>query len=845
MDNSHKCKKCHQSITEGHAYELGGDRWHIECFKCSKCDKELGVNSNFLMLGTGSLVCSDCSYSCKLCGKKIYDMAILTGDQAYCASCFKCKSCKRPIEDLRYARTSKGLFCMPCHHKLVEKKRRYEAIKAQRPRAASQPERSQPVEKTQQTDEKKQIFDDLDSSRSLSAVQKVQVTSPPKVTRSPVAQMVQASPIPVKKEFDGELLTIPLRSPNRNTVSPNVQPVAAFTSPKIEDFSHLNLATPTPTKNNRASLSGVVSPGNRNAFIFENEPDSFIDLSDDENEYENLVRTQDPTLLTRSPMSPVPHTPERRAESPAKGLNITGLPAEKREPKPEPQEIEQEEAKEPVSDLARDKENTGTHSRKSSGGFGRSLSIKNVFNRHKKSNSNTGTGADRVKIQSLRDAASPKLDQDDFLKTPDFGSPIVNQKLTPSEYSSPQYSHTRSRSDVVYDDSRPDRQVSQLENQILLLRTEIATLTSTKATLQRDVQSLTSEKTALESDISRLKEVKDKKEPEVIPVKDDDSVETPGSTQSENTLSEQMKPTVSKKMSSTDDLTDRPKKSGFIRRIFGNNGQSQPLGVNSVGSPTLQNIGSPKNFRQIDDSFTGSQEDLEEARPQGGLSTLIKSRSTNFLRVHAYPGGKPLYHCTLQERAEIEMKTVPFVFSCCLAEIENRGIREGIYRVSGSSLAIDKIEKFFETVDLSSERDVGRVSTVLEGDINAVAGMLKRYLKKIPDPVIPFKNYEQYIEISKAQNNVDKTDMLRELLSDLPEANYYVLHQLTQHLGLVVHNSRVTKMTFSSLATVFAPTLARDNTFNPQKEIMDNGAKTATTEFLFRNYIDLFAKPTF
>ncbi|KAG7665188.1 RGA2 [[Candida] subhashii] len=123
------CKKCNQPINEGHAYELGEDRWHINCFNCSKCNISLGCNSNFLVLGNGNLICSNCSYNCKQCGRKIDDLAILTGDQAYCSNCFKCRSCKNKIEDLRYARTSKGLFCMECHEKLMARKKKYDAKK--------------------------------------------------------------------------------------------------------------------------------------------------------------------------------------------------------------------------------------------------------------------------------------------------------------------------------------------------------------------------------------------------------------------------------------------------------------------------------------------------------------------------------------------------------------------------------------------------------------------------------------------------------------------------------------------------------------------------------------------
>lgn len=131
MSTTRVCKKCNTPILEVHAYELGDDRWHTHCFKCLECDTLLGCNSNFLVLGDGNLICSNCTYNCKQCGKKIDDLAILTGDQAYCSNCFKCRACKLKIEDLRYARTLKGLFCMACHEKLVAKKRKYDMKKRQ------------------------------------------------------------------------------------------------------------------------------------------------------------------------------------------------------------------------------------------------------------------------------------------------------------------------------------------------------------------------------------------------------------------------------------------------------------------------------------------------------------------------------------------------------------------------------------------------------------------------------------------------------------------------------------------------------------------------------------------
>lgn len=101
-----------------------GNRWHLNCFRCNTCGTLLDSDANLLLLGDGSLICNNCTYSCSACGNKIEDLAILTGDQAFCATCFRCRNCKRKIENLRYARTSQGIFCMSCHESLMARRRK-------------------------------------------------------------------------------------------------------------------------------------------------------------------------------------------------------------------------------------------------------------------------------------------------------------------------------------------------------------------------------------------------------------------------------------------------------------------------------------------------------------------------------------------------------------------------------------------------------------------------------------------------------------------------------------------------------------------------------------------------
>ncbi|KAG5980188.1 hypothetical protein E4U55_004295 [Claviceps digitariae] len=123
-DEVFNCKACGEILEEGKAYELAGQRWHINCFRCHFCQTLLDCDANLLLLGDGTLICNNCTYDCTACGNKIEDLAILTGEQAFCATCFRCRNCKRKIENLRYARTGQSILCLECHETIIARRRK-------------------------------------------------------------------------------------------------------------------------------------------------------------------------------------------------------------------------------------------------------------------------------------------------------------------------------------------------------------------------------------------------------------------------------------------------------------------------------------------------------------------------------------------------------------------------------------------------------------------------------------------------------------------------------------------------------------------------------------------------
>ena len=117
---------CHQLITRKssiHPFHRQSF-FHVDCFKCAKCSDKVTADTNLLLLSDGSPICANCSYCCNVCKLPILDEAIMTGDDSYHAHCFKCKVCGNRIDELVFAKTSQGIYCMNCHNQRVARSRK-------------------------------------------------------------------------------------------------------------------------------------------------------------------------------------------------------------------------------------------------------------------------------------------------------------------------------------------------------------------------------------------------------------------------------------------------------------------------------------------------------------------------------------------------------------------------------------------------------------------------------------------------------------------------------------------------------------------------------------------------
>jgi hypothetical protein len=107
---------------------------------------------------------------------------------------------------------------------------------------------------------------------------------------------------------------------------------------------------------------------------------------------------------------------------------------------------------------------------------------------------------------------------------------------------------------------------------------------------------------------------------------------------------------------------------------------------------------------------------------------------------------------------------------------------EGIYRKNGGATQMRGIVTAFDKnleIDLDSPDQFN--------DISAVTSVLKQYLRDLPNPLFTYELYSNFIELVNLENNEEKIEKFKLLLSKLPKVNYATIKYLMLHLSRLVN----------------------------------------------------------
>ncbi|XP_038239267.1 rho GTPase-activating protein 30 isoform X2 [Dermochelys coriacea] len=199
-----------------------------------------------------------------------------------------------------------------------------------------------------------------------------------------------------------------------------------------------------------------------------------------------------------------------------------------------------------------------------------------------------------------------------------------------------------------------------------------------------------------------------------------------------------------------------------------------------------------------------------------------------------------VFGCDLLEHLQHSGQEVPQVLRSCTEFVEQHGIVDGIYRLSGVSSNIQKLRQEFD-----SDRCPDLNKDVYLQDIHCVSSLCKAYFRELPNPLLTYQLYDKFADAVAIQMEEGRLVKIKEVLKELPSPHYRTLEFLMRHLVHIASYSSQTNMHARNLAIVWAPNLLRSKDieasgFNGTAAFMEVRVQSIVVEFILTHVEQLF-----
>ncbi|XP_042688632.1 rho GTPase-activating protein 32-like, partial [Centrocercus urophasianus] len=145
-------------------------------------------------------------------------------------------------------------------------------------------------------------------------------------------------------------------------------------------------------------------------------------------------------------------------------------------------------------------------------------------------------------------------------------------------------------------------------------------------------------------------------------------------------------------------------------------------------------------------------------------------------------------------------RDVPQVLQSCAEFIEQHGVVQGIYRLSGVASNVQRLRQEFESE---------QVPELTVRDVHSASSLCKMYFRELPTPLLTDQLYDKFSDAVGATTEEERLVRMRDVIQQLPAPHYRTLAYLMRHLACLAANSSVTNMHAKNLAIVWAPNLLR------------------------------------
>uniref|UniRef100_A0A452RPY4 Rho GTPase-activating protein 44 n=1 Tax=Ursus americanus TaxID=9643 RepID=A0A452RPY4_URSAM len=161
---------------------------------------------------------------------------------------------------------------------------------------------------------------------------------------------------------------------------------------------------------------------------------------------------------------------------------------------------------------------------------------------------------------------------------------------------------------------------------------------------------------------------------------------------------------------------------------------------------------------------------------------------------------KPSFGKPLEEHLMISGREIAFPIEACVTMLLECGMQEeGLFRVAPSASKLKKLKAALDCCVV----DVQEYSA----DPHAIAGALKSYLRELPEPLMTFELYDEWIQASNIQEQDKRLQALWNACEKLPKANHNNIRYLIKFLSKLSEYQDINKMTPSNIAIVLGPNL--------------------------------------
>ncbi|XP_064351345.1 rho GTPase-activating protein 44 isoform X3 [Camelus dromedarius] len=161
---------------------------------------------------------------------------------------------------------------------------------------------------------------------------------------------------------------------------------------------------------------------------------------------------------------------------------------------------------------------------------------------------------------------------------------------------------------------------------------------------------------------------------------------------------------------------------------------------------------------------------------------------------------KPSFGKPLEEHLMISGREIAFPIEACVTMLLECGMQEeGLFRVAPSASKLKKLKAALDCCVV----DVQEYSA----DPHAIAGALKSYLRELPEPLMTFELYDEWIQASNIPEQDKRLQALWNACEKLPTANHSNIRYLIKFLSKLSEYQDVNKMTPTNMAIVLGPNL--------------------------------------